>query len=80
MDEENQINGNLKIKRELTNAHVKKYRKKKRTKFQQLNSSLQDDPTEEMQYKHVKDNNAERKRAMVKERLRRFLGKKRLMS
>ena len=53
---------------ELTNARVKKYRKKKCTESQQLNSSMQDDPTEEMHYKEVKENNAERKRAMAKER------------
>ena len=48
MDEENQINDKLKIKKELTNARVKKYRKKKCTESQQLNSWMQDDPTEEM--------------------------------
>ena len=52
MDEENQINDKLKIKRELTNAHVKKC-KKKCTESQQLNSSMLDDPTEEMQNKQV---------------------------
>ena len=41
-------------KRKLTNARVKKYRKKKCTESQQLNSSMQDDPTEEMQNKQVK--------------------------
>ena len=45
---------------------------------QQLNSSMQDDPTEEIQNKQVKENNAERKRAMAKERSRRFREKKRL--
>ena len=60
MDEKNQINDKLKIKRELTNARVKKY-KKKCTESQQLNSSMQDDPTEEMKNKQVKENNAERK-------------------
>ena len=30
--------------------------------------SMQDDPTEEMQNKQVKETNAERKRAMAKER------------
>jgi hypothetical protein len=59
MDEENQINDKLKIKRELTNACVKIYRKKKCIESQQLNSSMQDDPTEEMQNKQVKENNAE---------------------
>jgi hypothetical protein len=73
----NQINDKLKIKRELTNARVKKYRKKKCTESQQLNSSMQDDPTEGMQNKQVKENNAERKRAMTKERSRRFHEKKR---
>ena len=48
------------------------YRKKKCTESQQLNSSMQDDPTEEIQNKEVKENNAERKRAMAKERSRRF--------
>ena len=65
MDEENQINDKLKIKRELTNARVKKYRKKNCTESQQLNSSMHDNPTEEMQNKQVKENNAERKRAMA---------------
>jgi hypothetical protein len=67
------MNDKLKIKRELTNARVKKYRKKKCTESQQLNSSMQDDPTEEMQNKQVKENNAERKRSMA-----RFREKKRL--
>ena len=57
---------------------MKKYRKKKCTESQQLNSSMQDDPTEEMQNKQVKENNAERKRAMAKEHSRRFREKKRL--
>ena len=48
------------------------------TESQQLNSSMQDDPTDEMQNKQVKENNAERKRAMAKERSRRFREKKRL--
>ena len=78
MDEENQNNDNLQIKRELTNARVKKYRKKKCTESQQLNFSMQDAPSEEMQNKRVKENNAERKRAMEKERSRRFREKKRL--
>ena len=39
---------------------------------------MQDDPTEEMQNKQVKENNAERKRAMAKERSRRFREDKRL--
>ena len=51
---------------------MKKYRKKKCTESQQ------DDPTKEMQNKQVKENNAERKRAMTKERSRRFREKKRL--
>ena len=42
-----------KIKRELTNARVKKYRKKKCIESQQLNSSMQDDPTEKMQKMQV---------------------------
>ena len=33
---------------ELSNARVEKYREKKCTVSQQLNSSMQDDPTEEM--------------------------------
>ena len=74
----NQINDKLKIKREFTNARVnKKYRKKKCTESQQRNSSMQDDPTEEMQNKQVKENNAKRKRAMAKERPR-FREQKRL--
>ena len=70
------INDKLKIKRELIIARVKKYRKKKCIESQQLNSSMQDDPTEEMENKQVKQNNAERKRAMTKERSRRFRKKK----
>ena len=76
MDEENQINDKLEIKRELTNVRMKKYCKKKCTESQQLNSSMQDDPTEEMQNKQIKENNAERTRAMAKERTRRFREKK----
>ena len=38
---------------------------------------MKDDPTEEMQNKQVKENNAERKRAMAKERSGRFREKKR---
>ena len=56
---------------ELNNARGKKYCKKKCTESQQLNSSMQDDPTDEMQNKQLKGNNAERKRAMAKERSRR---------
>ena len=78
MDEENQINGKLKIKGELINARVKKYRKKMCTESQQLNSSMQDDPTEEMQNTQVTENNAERKRSMAKELSRSFREKKRL--
>ena len=37
---------------------------------------MQDDPTEEMQNKQVKENNADRKRAMAKERSRRLREKK----
>ena len=48
----------MKIKRELTKARVKKYR----TQSQQLNSWMQDGPTEEMQNKQVQENNAERER------------------
>ena len=44
----------MKLKRELTNARVKKYRKKKCTESQQLNFTMQDDPTEEMQNKQDK--------------------------
>jgi hypothetical protein len=43
----------------LTTARVKKYRKSKCTEFQQLNFSLQDDPTDEIQNRQVKENNAE---------------------
>ena len=57
---------------------MKKYRKKKCSESQQLNSSMLDDPTEEMQNKQVKENNAERKTAMVKERPRWFSEKKHL--
>ena len=39
---------------------------------------MQDDPTKVMQKKQVNENNAERKRAMSKERSRRFREKKRL--
>ena len=39
---------------------------------------MQDDPTEEMQNKQGEETNAERKRAMAKERSRRFREKKRL--
>ena len=74
----NQINDKLKIKRELTNGCVKKYRKNKYTESKQQNSSMQDDPKEEMQNKQVKENNAERKRAMAKESSRRFCEKKSL--
>ena len=63
MDEKIKLMTNSKQKSELTNARVKKYRKKC-TEYQQLNSSMQDDPTKEMQNKEVKENNAERKRAM----------------
>ena len=74
---EEYINKGL-IKRELTNARVKKYRKKKCTESLQLNSSMQDDPAEEIQNKQVEENNAERKRAMAKEGSRRFREKKHL--
>ena len=66
----------MKIKRELNNARVKKYRKKKCTESQQLNSSVQDDRTEEMQNKQIKENNVERKRAKAKELSRRYSEKK----
>jgi hypothetical protein len=68
MDGENRISDKLKIKMKLTNARVKKYRTKKCTESQQLNSSMQDDPTWKMRNKQVKETNAERKRAMAKER------------
>ena len=68
----------MKRQRELTNARVKKYRKKKCTESQQLNYSMKDNPTERMQNKQVKENNAERKRAIAKERSIRFREKKRL--
>ena len=54
MDEENQINDKLEIKRKLNNVCVKKFRKKKYTKSQQLNSSMKDDPTKEMQTSKLK--------------------------
>ena len=57
---------------------MKKCRKKKCTESHQLNSSMQDDPTEEIQNKLVTENNTKRKRAMAKERSRRFREKKRL--
>ena len=57
---------------------MKKYRKKKYNESQQLNTSMQDDPTKEMQNKQIKENNAKRKRSMAKERSRRFREKKRL--
>ena len=66
------------MKSKLTNSRVKKYRKKMCTESQKLNSAMQDDPTEELQNKQVKENNVKRKRAMVKERSRRFREKKRL--
>ena len=40
---------------------MKKYRKKKCTESQQLNSMMQDEPTEEMQNKQVKEDNAEKR-------------------
>ena len=55
---------------------MKKYGKNKCTESQQLNYSTQDDPNEEMQNKQVKENNAEQKRAIAKERSRRFREKK----
>jgi hypothetical protein len=54
MNEENQINDKLKIKRKLTNVLLKKYRRKTCTESQQPNSLMQDDPTEEIQHKQVK--------------------------
>ena len=57
---------------------MKKYRKKKCTESQQLNSSTQDDPTEEMQNKQVKENIADQKRATTMERSRSFREEKRL--
>ena len=61
----------------MTNVRLKKYRNKKCTESHHLNS-MQDDPTEEMQNKQVKETNAEPKRAMAKEYSRRFREKKRL--
>ena len=78
MDQKNQINDRLKIKTKLTDVRVKKYHKTKCTESQQLNSSMQNDPTEEIKNQQVKENNAEQKRAMAKELLRRFREKKRL--
>ena len=78
MDEENQINNKLKIKREMTTVCVKKYCKKNCTESQQLYSLMQNDPTKEMQNKQVKENNSKLERAtMAKERSRRFREKKR---
>ena len=57
---------------------MEKYRKKKRTESQQLNSSMQDDPTKEIKNKQVKENNAKQKRALAKELSRRFCEKKHL--
>ena len=57
---------------------MKKYRNKKCTESHQLNSSMQDDTTKKMQNKQVKENNAERKRVMAKERLSRFQENKHL--
>ena len=57
---------------------MKKYRKKKYTESQKLNSSMHYDPTEEMHGMQVKENNTERKREIAKERSRRFREKKRL--
>ena len=71
-DEWKHVNDKFKIKSELTNARVKKYPRKKWTESQQLNYSILDDPTEEIQNKQVKANNDEWKRAMVKELSRRF--------
>lgn len=78
MDEENQIDYKLQRKRELNNARVKNYRKRKRMESQQLNSSMQDDPNEEMESMRVQEKIAERKKAMAKERSRRYREKKRL--
>ena len=47
------MNDKLKLKRELTNARVKKYHKMKCNESQELNSSKQDDPTEKMQKMQV---------------------------
>ena len=60
----------------MTNACVKNCRKKNCTESQQLNSSVQDNPAEEIQNKKLKENNAEEKREMAKERSRRFREKK----
>ena len=74
------MNDKLKIERELTNPRVKKYRTKKCTESQQLNYSMQDGPTEEIQNKLVKENNAERKRAMAKDLREGFVRRNVLMS
>ena len=39
----------LKMKRKLTNVRVKKYRRKKCTESEQMNSSMHDDPTQEIE-------------------------------
>jgi len=49
-----------------------------KSKKLQLNSLMKDDHTEEIQNKQFKENNAKRKRAIAKERSRRFLEKKHL--
>ena len=59
---------------------MKKYRKKKCTESQQLNSSMQDDPTEEIQNKQVKENNAKRKRSWQRNVREGFVRRNVLMS
>jgi len=78
MDEENQIDDKLQRKRELTITRVKHYRKRKRMESQQLNSSMQDDPNEEMESMRVQEKIAKRKKSMAKERSRIYSEKKRL--
>ena len=56
----------------------KKYRKEKCTESQQLNSSKQDDPTEEMQNKQ--ENNAQQKRAWQRNVREGFVRRNVLMS
>lgn len=75
MDEENQTADKLKRKRELTKARVTKCRKKKQVESQVLNSSMQDDPSEEVQ---IQEKIAERKKAIAKECSKRYREKKRL--
>ena len=59
---------------------MQKYRKKDCSESQELNYSMQDGPTEEMQNKQFKENNAEQKRATAKNVREGFVRRKVLMS